>query len=68
MPCYMTGSAEGDRALALEETRDRMLKRQQRLTRIMCATAKKARRDGFFGKLPDEFKRWARQHVRSDRK
>lgn len=36
MPCYYTGSAEGDRALAAEEGKERLVKKITNLTQMLC--------------------------------
>ena len=70
MPCFYTGSREGDERLLVEEELNR-------LTRLLCKTAKKLKRAGVItsGKRPDgvlsefpELKAWAEAHWERERK
>lgn len=39
MPCYITGSAEGDALLAARENNEKLLKQLQLVTRVACELA-----------------------------
>lgn len=65
MPCYVTGSAEGDAQLDAQEARREL----QRVTRVACELAKFARQlSDFWPSCSIETARWVREHVEIDRR
>ncbi len=69
MPCYVTGSYEGDRELAARETWEEL----QRVTRVACELAQ-AIRDAdkrhfiIFPTLNLPTQKWVREHEAIDKK
>ena len=69
MPCYVTGSYEGDRELDARETREELL----RVTRVACELAQ-AIRDAdishfvIFPTLNLSTQKWVREHELVDKK
>ncbi len=55
MPCTMTGSLEGDRALFYQEE-------SERLTRIACEMAQWLEASGDLGKCSTETRKWWKEH------
>lgn len=62
MPCYYTGSAEGDSDLMAEEVR----KNLTQLTRWVCAAQQHGAID--VEKVSPKFRRWLRDHAAMDNK
>lgn len=60
MPCYMTGSAEGDANLAASEAR----REATRLTRLLCVAC--ALLEQSHKKLPAQLKEWWDNHKKVD--
>jgi hypothetical protein len=66
MPCYATGSAEGDAALDAREARQELT----RVTRIACELAEAIRGSGqafWFDRLSKETQMWIREHDKIDK-
>ena len=63
MPCYMTGSLEGDLRMSLEEYQEKA----GGLTRILCKVCDKATKNGTFKDLPKEARLWYAKHELIDR-
>lgn len=72
MPCYMTGSAEGDRAYAQHEAgtdREQLLELSQKLTRMLCSLCREiemSRKHGTAVDIPTEVAVWWRAHKAVD--
>lgn len=61
MPCTLTGSIEGDRALSAQEAEAEVTK----LARMLCSVMRMLERDG--DKLSNEVLSWWKQHKKQDR-
>ena len=62
MPCYMTGSAEGDARLAAHEAREAATK----LTRLLCAACAALEAAGLVDAANAELSDWWSEHKRID--
>ena len=62
MPCYLTGSREGDLALDAAETSKEVTK----LTRMLCRVCKQAEGLKTFNRLPEEVQKWWKKHKKVD--
>jgi hypothetical protein len=63
MPCYYTGSAEGDARLHAEEAQTELTK----VTRLLCSAMKAAERQRFLSAMPNDVRQWWREHKKIDR-
>lgn len=65
MPCYYTGSREGDLALAAQETREALTK----VTRVACEllSLMPGYGDGAWDEISPEVIAWCKEHQRKDR-
>ena len=66
MPCYYTGSAEGDARLAAEETRERLGKEITNRTRLLCSICQTAEEAKLT--LPKDVQTWWNKHKKVDKK
>lgn len=64
MPCTLTGSLEGDRALDAQEARQQVTK----LANLLCQTCLSLESVGELSKLPTPVFRWWQAHKKLDRK
>lgn len=64
MPCYITGSSEGDQRLYAEEAR----KKAQHLTQMLCETCRRLEREGSLYILGSEIASWWIEHKKTDQK
>lgn len=63
MPCYMTGTREGDLALRVEELHEEATK----TTRLLCKTLRSLDKRTV-GSLPKDVQEWWEKHQEIDRK
>ena len=65
MPCYATGSAEGDARLAAQEANDELTK----VTRLLCKLCGRLERSGFTKPITTDKKlhAWWEKHKKIDR-
>lgn len=63
MPCYITGSAEGDARLAASEANEEATK----LARILCIVGRWADINGRTASMPQVFRDWWQAHKKIDR-
>ena len=63
MPCFYTGSAEGDAQLAAQEAREELTE----VTRVACELAKLATPKKFV-KLSEKTQDWVLEHRKTDKK
>lgn len=63
MPCYMTGSAEGDARLSAEEAEGRASK----ATRAACEMARLLKGTALFQRLSPKTLEWVKEHAKIDR-
>ncbi len=71
MPCYYTGSAEGDRALAWEESAKENAETITKLTQLLCeACTELYKVDGLSRSynLSKDLDKWWKEHQRVDKK
>ena len=61
MPCTMTGSFIGDRALMAEEDLKKCQKERLKLTQMLCALCRM-----HHGPMPTDVAAWWRRHERQD--
>lgn len=66
MPCYYTGSAEGDAALAHEESNKKHKSTITKLTRMLCDSCKEMEAKGI--EIPKSVKAWWIRHKKIDKK
>jgi hypothetical protein len=59
MPCTMTGSIEGDRALAHTNT-------VTELAQLLCEATRVLKKTGHLNKCSDKLKKWHAEHVKID--
>lgn len=64
MPCYTTGTAEGDARLSAERAAAEVTE----LTRILCAVGQQAVRYGWLLRLPASFQAWWAKHEEIDQR
>jgi len=62
MPCFYTGSAEGDARLAASEAREALTS----ITQLLCETCRQADKNHYT--LPAETQKWWNEHKTLDRK
>lgn len=69
MPCYYTGSAEGDARLFAEESEERMRKKYAKelikLTAMLCKMCKKSEDNNLI--LPKQIEKWWEKHKKTDK-
>lgn len=63
MPCYYTGTAEGDARLAAQE---RLTREEQKFTRMLCKTCQVLEENGI--EIPKGIKKWWKKHKKQDKK
>jgi hypothetical protein len=61
MPCYVTGSAEGDAELAAADA----IKELTKVTRLLCLVCKEAEKNN--GELPKSVWDWWEKHSKQDK-
>jgi hypothetical protein len=67
MPCYYTGSKEGDAALAYEESVKSLTKKITKLTRLLCKTCEHI--EHLEVTFPsEEIENWWEKHKKTDAK
>jgi len=66
MPCYYTGSAAGDEALAAHEALEEVQKERLKLTRLLCTLCKQLEADNI--DLDPEVEKWWQKHKKQDAK
>ncbi len=64
MPCYYTGSAEGDAKLAHQQEAVELSREITNLTRLLCEACTELSMDN----VSDELKKWWKQHQKIDKK
>ena len=64
MPCYYTGTAEGDARLAAQEATTELTE----VTRLLCKAMKVVERERLLKSMPDDVRDWWREHKVIDRK
>lgn len=62
MPCYYTGSAEGDLRLAAEEREKTMTQ----LTQLLCKSCKELSKYAFMQHWPEDLRKWYSNHKKVD--
>lgn len=62
MPCYFTGTAEGDRALEAQEAQENLT----RVTRLLCIACKYI--DSQNLPIPEKIQNWWKKHKKIDKK
>ena len=67
MPCYRTGSFEGDRALALRENNEALRTLITKLTRVACDALSVLSEYEEFDRVKPETKLWWAKHEKIDR-
>lgn len=76
MPCYYTGTLEGDRLLAEQESKERVQKKLIKLTQMLCSICTEVEKhnstwekeDGCCVEMSDELKKWWIKHKKIDEK
>jgi hypothetical protein len=69
MPCTQTGSIEGDRRLAAEETVQEINEENTRLTQMLCQACRIIEDEfgeEYSDKMPEVLKEWWEQHKKID--
>lgn len=69
MPCYYTGSAEGDRQLAFDEAKKKSNSTITKLTQILCEVGEWADDQDFFEieNMPASFLKFWSNHKKTDK-
>lgn len=70
MPCYYTGSAEGDAALAQKESSEKLAKELSTTTDLLCTTLKQleSTSPAAIKKLPANIQDWWKKHKKVDQR
>ena len=68
MPCTITGSFEGDRALFAEEDLEKAQKKNLKLTQFLCETCQILENMGYKGFVNPKLEKWWKKHKNQDGK
>jgi len=71
MPCYVTGSADGDALLIAQENKKKIGKRLQKSTRLLCKACEIIERveiNDDVELMPPMLKKWWLKHKKQDKK
>lgn len=69
MPCTITGSFEGDRALFAQEDRDKAQKEAIKVTRLLCKLMKDLESNGInMEHISKDVMKWWKKHKEIDKK
>jgi len=68
MPCYYTGSAEGDALLAADESINKARLDRLKLTRLLCDICKTLDECNGSFLMSKELKSWWKKHSKQDKK
>lgn len=69
MPCYYTGSAEGDAKLAYSMDMQKMGQKLTELTQLLCEACKAIENStSSFNNASKELKKWWKEHKKIDKK
>ena len=70
MPCFYTGSAEGDAALASKESAEKLAKELSATTDLLCTTLKQleSTSPAAIKKLPANVQDWWKEHKKVDQR
>lgn len=66
MPCYYTGSAEGDRALAAQENADKLAEKLTEMTELACEAMEIIDKAGIAYTSSYKLRDWWKKHKKLD--